>query len=199
MPFTTLGLSPKILKGVEDAGYSVPTPIQQKAIPLLLERHALIGIAQTGTGKTAAFALPMLELITRRELGSTKPYALIVAPTRELALQIDEAVRSLAKNLRLRCVTIYGGVGERPQIDALHKGADIIVATPGRLIDLVGQGHVSLKDIRYVVLDEADRMLDMGFLPQIRRIINALPKDRQTMLFSATLSRDIESIAHDFL
>lgn len=199
MSFSTLGLGPKILQGVEDAGYTVPTPIQLQAIPVILDRKDLIGIAQTGTGKTAAFALPMLELITRRELGSTKPYALIVAPTRELALQIDEAVRSLAKNLRLRCVTIYGGVGERPQIDALHKGADIIVATPGRLIDLVGQGHVSLKDIRYVVLDEADRMLDMGFLPQIRRIINALPKDRQTMLFSATLSRDIENIAHDFL
>ena len=199
MSFSTLGLGPKILKAVEDAGYSVPTPIQLQAIPVILDRKDLIGIAQTGTGKTAAFALPMLELITRRELGSTKPYALIVAPTRELALQIDEAVRSLAKDLRLRCVTIYGGVGERPQIDALHKGADIIVATPGRLIDLFGQGHVSLKDIRYVVLDEADRMLDMGFLPQIRRIINALPKDRQTMLFSATLSRDIENIAHDFL
>jgi ATP-dependent RNA helicase RhlE len=199
--FRTLGLGPKILKAVDDAGYTSPTPIQQKAIPLVLERHDLIGIAQTGTGKTAAFVLPLLELMERGVVPSSsrRPSALIVAPTRELAMQIDEAVRAYAKHVRVRCATVFGGVNERPQIDAMRRGVDIVVATPGRLLDLMSQGHISLSEARFVVLDEADRMLDMGFLPQMRRIIAALPKDRQTLLFSATLCGPIEQIAADMM
>jgi ATP-dependent RNA helicase RhlE len=198
MPFRTLGLSPRILTAIEGAGYTVPTPIQLSAIPLVLEGHDVIGIAQTGTGKTAAFALPMLELMLQQKLHG-RPAALIVAPTRELAMQIDEAIRSFAKHLRIRCATVLGGVNEKPQIDAMRRGVDVVVATPGRLLDLMAQGHVSLAQIRFVVLDEADRMLDMGFLPQMRRIIAKLPKDRQTMLFSATLSSAIEQIASEML
>jgi len=197
--FRTLGLGPKILQSVDDSGYTTPTPIQHTAIPHVLEGRDLIGIAQTGTGKTAAFVLPLLEMIVRRKFEGPRPCALIVAPTRELAMQIDESVRTLAKHLRIRCASVFGGVNERPQIDALRRGADIVVATPGRLLDLMSQGHASLKHVRFVVLDEADRMLDMGFLPQIRRIINALPRDRQTLLFSATFSRDIEKIASEML
>ncbi|HEV8660918.1 MAG TPA: DEAD/DEAH box helicase [Thermoanaerobaculia bacterium] len=197
--FRTLGLGPKILQAVDDAGYTIPTSIQHTAIPHVLQGRDLIGIAQTGTGKTAAFVLPLLEMIVRRKFEGSRPCALIVAPTRELAMQIDESVRTMAKHLRVRCANVFGGVNERPQIDALRRGADIVVATPGRLLDLMKQGHASLKHVRYVVLDEADRMLDMGFLPQIRRIINALPRDRQTLLFSATLSRDIEKIASEML
>ena len=198
MPFRTFGLSPSILKAIHDAGYVTPTPIQSAAIPEVTAGHDLIGIAQTGTGKTAAFVLPILEKLAKQPQGRG-PRALIVAPTRELAAQIDENVRLLGRHLRLRCVTIFGGVGETPQIRALRSGVDIVVATPGRLLDLMGSGHVSLRDVHTVVLDEADRMLDMGFLPQIRRVIQALPKQRQTLLFSATLSKDIEKITAEFL
>jgi ATP-dependent RNA helicase RhlE len=197
MSFRTLGLGPKILQAVDEAGYTVPTPIQHTAIPQVLARHDLIGIAQTGTGKTAAFVLPLLELMLQKKLEGPKPVALILAPTRELAAQIDEAVRSFAKHLRIRCATIFGGVNERPQIDALRRGVDIIVATPGRLLDLMTQRHASLRNIQFLVLDEADRMLDMGFLPQMRRIIKEIPRDRQTLLFSATLSREIEQITKE--
>ena len=169
-------------------------------MPHVLEGRDLIGIAQTGTGKTAAFVLPLLELLARAPQPARRtPRVLIVAPTRELAAQIDESVRSFAKHLHLRCVTIFGGVGETPQIQAVRRGADILVATPGRLLDLMAQRHVSLADVKFVVLDEADRMLDMGFLPQIRKVIAALPKERQTLLFSATLSKDIERIASEML
>ncbi|MGZ5492785.1 MAG: DEAD/DEAH box helicase [Thermoanaerobaculia bacterium] len=198
LSFRTLGLGPKLLQSVADAGYTVPTPIQHTAIPHILEGTDLIGIAQTGTGKTAAFVLPLLELMGKQPTGP-KPSLLIVAPTRELAMQIDEAVRSLARHLRFRCATIFGGVNENPQIQAVRRGVDIIVATPGRLLDLMQQGHVSLKSVRYVVLDEADRMLDMGFLPQVKRIIATLPRDRQTLLFCATLSRGVEQIAREVL
>src|SRR6185436_2739798 len=184
MSFISLGLSPKLLQSIADLGYTIPTPIQTAAIPRVLEGRDLIGIAQTGTGKTAAFVLPILEHLSKRPQ-MRAPRALIVAPTRELALQIDENVRLLGKHLRLRCATIFGGVGETPQIQAVRRGVDIIVATPGRLLDLMGSGHVSLAAIEIAVLDEADRMLDMGFLPQIRRIVKALPKQRQTLLFSA--------------
>jgi ATP-dependent RNA helicase RhlE len=196
--FRTLGLGPKLLQSVADAGYTVPTPIQHTAIPHILEGTDLIGIAQTGTGKTAAFVLPLLELMMKQPTGP-KPSLLILAPTRELAIQIDEAVRSFARHTRFRCATIFGGVNENPQIQAVRRGVDIIVATPGRLLDLMQQGHVSLKSVRYVVLDEADRMLDMGFLPQMKRIIATLPRDRQTLLFSATFSRGIEQIAREVL
>ena len=201
MSFSTLGLGPKLLQSISDAGYTQPTPIQSAAIPRVLEGRDLIGIAQTGTGKTAAFVLPLLERILGRAEArrSTTPRALIVAPTRELALQIDEQVRILGRHHRVRCATVFGGVGEQPQIDALRRGVDVIVATPGRLLDLMGSGHVQLRDVEIAILDEADRMLDMGFLPQIRRVVNALPKQRQTLLFSATLSSDIEKITGEFL
>ena len=198
MSFSSLGLGPKLLQSISDAGYTQPTPIQSAAIPRVLDGRDLIGIAQTGTGKTAAFVLPLLERIMSKPQQRT-PRALIVAPTRELALQIDEQVRILGRHHRVRCATIFGGVGEQPQIDALRRGADVVVATPGRLLDLMGSGHVSLRDVEIAVLDEADRMLDMGFLPQIRRVVNALPKQRQTLLFSATLSSDIEKITGEFL
>jgi ATP-dependent RNA helicase RhlE len=198
MSFNTLGLSPKLLQSITDVGYTTPTPIQSAAIPPVLAGHDLIGIAQTGTGKTAAFVLPILERLSQ-SAPTRHPRALIVAPTRELAAQIDENVRSLGKLMRIRCATIYGGVGERPQINAVRSGVDIIVATPGRLLDLMGSRHVSLHAIQVAVLDEADRMLDMGFLPQIRRVVGALPRTRQTLLFSATLSKDIEKVTAEFL
>jgi ATP-dependent RNA helicase RhlE len=198
MSFSFLGLRPTILQAVREAGYTTPTPIQSAAIPHVLGGHDLIGIAQTGTGKTAAFTLPLLERISDTP-PTRNPRVLIVAPTRELAAQIDETVRDLSRHLRLRRVTIFGGVGESPQIDGLRRGADIVVATPGRLIDLMGSGHISLRDVKHLVLDEADRMLDMGFLPQIRRIVNSVPRERQTLLFSATLSSDIEKVTAEFL
>ena len=199
MSFSTLGLSPKILQSIQDVGYTTPTPIQTAAIPHVLSGRDLIGIAQTGTGKTAAFVLPILERLSRATTQSRAPRALIVAPTRELAAQIDESVRTLGRAMHIRCATIFGGVGEHPQIQAVRRGVDILVATPGRLIDLMGAGHVSLSSVEVAVLDEADRMLDMGFLPQIRRVVNALPKKRQTLLFSATLSKDIEKVTAEFL
>ncbi len=199
MSFSTLGIGKNLLKAVDEAGYTAPTPIQLSAIPAILEGRDLIGIAQTGTGKTAAFVLPLLEMIAAHKFEGARPAALIVAPTRELAMQIDEHVRMLSKHMRVRIATVFGGVKENPQIDALRRGADIVVATPGRLLDLMSNNHVSLKNVRFVVLDEADRMLDMGFLPQMRRIINALPRDRQTLLFSATLSRVIEQLTREIL
>jgi ATP-dependent RNA helicase RhlE len=198
MSFSKLGLGPKALQSISDAGYTEPTPIQTAAIPRVLTGRDLIGIAQTGTGKTAAFVLPLLERISMKPQ-SRNARALILAPTRELALQIDENVRLLGRHHKIRCATIFGGVGESPQIQALRRGVDIIVATPGRLIDLMGSGHVNLREVEVAVLDEADRMLDMGFLPQIRRVVNALPRQRQTLLFSATLSSDIEKITGEFL
>jgi ATP-dependent RNA helicase RhlE len=200
MPFRTLNLGPNILKAVEDAGYTEPTPIQVEAIPQILAGHDLIGIAQTGTGKTAAFVLPILSMLSAspdpgRRRGTR---TLIVAPTRELVVQIEENVRAYAKYLPLRMATVFGGVGERPQIEALRSSVDLVIATPGRLLDLMGQRHGDFSGIEFLVLDEADRMLDMGFLPQIRRIVKALPRKRQTLMFSATLSKEIESLTHEF-
>jgi ATP-dependent RNA helicase RhlE len=198
MPFSELGLGPNILKALEQTGYTEPTPIQAAAIPLVSAGHDLIGIAQTGTGKTAAFTLPILA----RLAGMTnKPgmKALIIAPTRELVAQIEENARAYAQHLTLRIATIFGGVGERAQIEALKSGVDVIIATPGRLLDLMKQGYGNFAGLQFLVLDEADRMLDMGFLPDIRRIVKVLPKKRQTLLFSATLSREIESLTHEFL
>jgi ATP-dependent RNA helicase RhlE len=198
MPFTSLGLGPKITKVLHAQKYTEPTPIQARAIPLILEGRDVIGVAQTGTGKTAAFVLPMLERLAR-EPRKRGVRALVVAPTRELATQTDENVRIYGRNLDLRYVSIYGGVSERPQIVAVRRGVDLVVATPGRLIDLMGARHIDFADLEVVVLDEADRMLDMGFLPAIRRIMAALPAKRQTLLFSATLSEQIEKVAGDFL
>ncbi len=201
MPFTLLGLGPKITKAIREAGYTEPTPIQTKAVPVVLRGRDVIGIAQTGTGKTAAFVLPILEKLSTHgsRSGRRALRALVVAPTRELVVQIDENVRKYSRHLHLRVATVYGGVGEQPQISALRSGAEIIIATPGRLIDLMQQGHVRYDDLEVAVLDEADRMLDMGFIPAIRQIVRALPKDRQTLLFSATISKEIERIASEFL
>jgi ATP-dependent RNA helicase RhlE len=199
MSFSSLGLGPKLLQSITDVGYTTPTPIQTAAVPHVLAGRDLIGIAQTGTGKTAAFVLPILERLSQTQQPSRNPRALIVAPTRELAAQIEENVQLLGRALRVRCTTVFGGVGESPQIRALRNGVDVLVATPGRLIDLMSSRHVSLADVQVAVLDEADRMLDMGFLPQIRRVVNALPKQRQTLLFSATLSKDIEKVTAEFL
>ncbi len=200
MPFRALGLEANILKAVQEAGYTEPTPIQTAAIPPILAGHDLIGIAQTGTGKTAAFTLPMLAklatLIGEGQRGRIR--ALVVAPTRELVVQIEENVRAYAKHLPLRMATVYGGVGERPQIEALRSGVDIVIATPGRLLDLMGQRCGDFSGLQFLVLDEADRMLDMGFLPSIRQIVRALPQKRQTLLFSASLSREIEQLTHEF-
>jgi ATP-dependent RNA helicase RhlE len=201
MPFRVFGLEARILKAVQQAGYTEPTPIQSAAIPHILAGNDLIGIAQTGTGKTAAFVLPLLANLaaTSHGVGLRSVRGLILAPTRELALQIEENVRAYGKHLSLRVAMIYGGVSEGRQIEALRSGVDLLVATPGRLLDLMGRGFCDLSRLKVLVLDEADRMLDMGFLPDIRRIVQALPANRQTLLFSATLSREIESITHRFL
>jgi ATP-dependent RNA helicase RhlE len=200
MSFDSLGLSPELLKTVKQVGFTTPTPIQTKAIPEALAGHDLIGIAQTGTGKTAAFALPLLQTLSSGPgRMDRRPRALILAPTRELAAQIEEAVRALSAGSKLRIAVIFGGVGEQPQIQALRRGVDVLIATPGRLLDLAGQRHADLSAVRYAVLDEADRMLDMGFLPQIRKVISLIPKERQTLLFSATLSKDIEKVAGEVL
>ena len=200
MPFRSLGLDDRISKAIKDAGYSEPTPIQSAAIPEVLAGRDVIGIAQTGTGKTAAFVLPILHNLAGRiaDGRGRGMRALVVAPTRELVVQIEENVRAYARHLPLNMATIFGGVSERPQIEALRSGVDLVVATPGRLIDLMGQRHVNFSGIEFLVLDEADRMLDMGFLPPIRQIVRALPQKRQTLMFSATLSREIEALTHEF-
>jgi ATP-dependent RNA helicase RhlE len=200
MPFRALGLDPKVLQAVKEAGYTEPTPIQTAAIPPIIAGNDLIGIAQTGTGKTAAFTLPILTRLASvigdgRQAGTR---ALVLAPTRELALQIDENVRAYARYLPLRVATIFGGVGEHPQINALRAGTHLIIACPGRLLDLMQRRYADFSPLQYLVLDEADRMLDMGFLPSIRQIVRALPTRRQTLLFSATLSREIEALTHEF-
>src|SRR5476651_1481384 len=200
MSFSALGLDPKILSAVKEAGYTEPTPIQAAAIPPILAGHDLIGIAQTGTGKTAAFTLPMLTKLSAvigdgRQRGTL---ALVLAPTRELALQIQENVKAYGKHLPLRTACVFGGVGERPQIDALRAGTHLIIACPGRLMDLMQRRYADFSALQYLVLDEADRMLDMGFLPSIRQIVRSLPQKRQTLLFSATLSKEIETLTHEF-
>jgi ATP-dependent RNA helicase RhlE len=190
VPFSNLGLSAKVLEGVRAAGYTDPTPIQLRAIPLLLEGRDLIGSAQTGTGKTAAFALPIISRLDRRG----KLRALVLEPTRELAAQVETAVRDYARFTDLRTVVVFGGTGYGRQDQALRQGADILVATPGRLLDQIHRKMVRLNDIETLVLDEADRMLDMGFLPDVRKIIERCPRARQTMLFSATIPPEIEQL-----
>jgi ATP-dependent RNA helicase RhlE len=187
------------LTAVQEAGYTEPTPIQTAAIPLILAGQDVIGIAQTGTGKTAAFTLPILTRLAARPAGAPRgTRVLVVAPTRELVLQIDENIRTYARHLPLTVATVFGGVGEQPQIRALRAGTDVIIACPGRLLDLVGRRNGDFSGLEYLVLDEADRMLDMGFLPSIRQIIRQLPRKRQTLLFSATLSKEIEALTHEF-
>ena len=191
MPFTKLGLSKAALEGVRAMGYTEPTPIQLRAIPLMMEGRDVIGSAQTGTGKTAAFALPILTRLGEPG-GGTR--ALILEPTRELAAQVETAFRDLARFMKLHIAVVYGGVGYGAQTDALRRGADIVVATPGRLLDHMGRGNCRLDRVSHLVLDEADRMLDMGFLPDVRRILDRCPRDRQTSLYSATIPPQIETL-----
>ncbi|MDB6056737.1 MAG: helicase [Verrucomicrobiales bacterium] len=198
MPFEGLGLDAKILQAVKETGYTEPTPIQVAAIPPIVAGHDLIGIAQTGTGKTAAFTLPILTRLAAQPQSQRRTRVLVLAPTRELVVQIDENVRAYGKHLPLSVATIFGGVGEQPQIRALRAGTDIIVACPGRLLDLMRRRCADFSQLKALVLDEADRMLDMGFLPDIKSIVQQLPKERQTLMFSATLSKEIERLTHDF-
>jgi ATP-dependent RNA helicase RhlE len=190
-------LDSRLMAGIKRAGYETPTPIQEAAIPAALKGRDIIGTAQTGTGKTAAFVLPILNKLLNGQRGV--PRTLIVTPTRELAEQIHEVVRDLAAGTRLRSATIYGGVGAGPQIKALRDGAEILVACPGRLLDLINQRYAKMEHIEILVLDEADRMFDMGFLPDIKRIIKAVPAQRQTMLFSATFPPEVERLASQTL
>ena len=196
--FEALKLNEPLLRALAKEGYQQPTPIQEQAIPKVLAGQDLLATAQTGTGKTAAFALPMLQVLDERK-GRGQIRALILTPTRELALQIDESFRNYGRYLKLTSMVILGGVPLGPQVSALRKNPDIVVATPGRLLDLMNQGYIKLDQVEMLVLDEADRMLDMGFIHDVRRIVETLPKKRQTMLFSATLSKDITALAGDML
>jgi ATP-dependent RNA helicase RhlE len=199
--FTDFGLRPELLKALAAKGYTTPTPVQAQAIPLILAGHDLLAGAQTGTGKTAAFALPMLHLLSTRIAAkpSRNPKALILTPTRELADQVATSFKTYGSHLKLRTVVIYGGVGFNPQADHLRQGVDLIVATPGRLLDHVSQRTVNLSEVSTFVLDEADRMLDMGFLPDMRRVMKLLPVERQNLLFSATYTKEIRTLAEGFL
>ncbi|PIQ29189.1 hypothetical protein COW36_17625 [bacterium (Candidatus Blackallbacteria) CG17_big_fil_post_rev_8_21_14_2_50_48_46] len=195
MSFNQFEFHPELLKGLKAMGYETPTPIQEKTIPLLLQKKDVIGCAQTGTGKTAAFALPILHQL---EPGQKLPQALIITPTRELAEQIDVAIKDYSRFMRVRSAAIYGGVKAGPQESQLRRGLDIVVATPGRLLDHLRNGVLSLKNIRFLVLDEADRMLDMGFMPDIKRIVSQVPAARQTLLYSATMPPEIEKLGRTF-
>ena len=204
MNFDELNLAPAILKAVREQGYDTPTPIQAQAIPAVLEGHDLLAGAQTGTGKTAAFTLPMLHKLSKGQ-GKTNKFgkdgiaALVLTPTRELAAQVEESIRTYGKHLPLTSTVIFGGVGMNPQIDRIKRGVDILVATPGRLLDLQQQGHLDLSTVEILVLDEADRMLDMGFLPDVKKILALVPKDKQSLLFSATFSDEIRELANGLL
>jgi len=202
--FAELGLLPELLKAVAEEGYTEPTPIQAQAIPLILQGRDVMGGAQTGTGKTAGFTLPLLQRLARHTSTSTSPArhpvrALILTPTRELAAQVEQSVRTYGKYIGLRSTVVFGGVDIKPQITALRNGVEFLVATPGRLLDHVQQKTVNLQQVEAFVLDEADRMLDMGFIPDVRRIIALLPKRRQNLLFSATLPEEIRTLAQSFL
>ena len=204
MPFDQLGLSAEILRAVADEGYTTPTPVQEEAIPLVLAGRDLLAAAQTGTGKTAAFVLPILQLLKANANTSFSPArhpvrALILTPTRELAMQVSDSVRAYGRHLPLRSGVVYGGVPVDPQAKELLRGLEILVATPGRLLDHIGQRSVSLGQVEFLVLDEADRMLDMGFLPDIRKIVDLLPRKRQGLLFSATFPEEIRRLAETLL
>ena len=199
--FSELGLADPIQRALNSRDHTIPTPIQARAIPELLAGKDILGIAQTGTGKTAAFALPILhQLMAKKgQRAAGKPRALILAPTRELAIQIGEEFRAYSQNMHLQHTVIFGGVGQKPQVNALRRGVDIVVATPGRLLDLMGQRHVELGNVEYFVLDEADRMLDMGFVRDVRKIIATLPGKRQSLLFSATMPDDVARLSGEIL
>ncbi len=197
MNFTQFSLDPRLMAGIKQMGYETPTPIQEQAIPAILNGRDVLGLAQTGTGKTAAFLLPILQRLTRGPLRRAR--ALVIAPTRELAEQIYQASVDLGRETRVRGVTVYGGVGKRPQEEALRRGAELVVACPGRLLDHINKGSIDLSQVEVLVLDEADRMCDMGFLPDIRRILRHLPQQRQTLFFSATMPADIRELADKIL
>lgn len=197
MSFQALGLSPEILQAVKAKEYKTPTPIQLQAIPIIMDNQDIIGCAQTGTGKTAGFTLPILHKLRNGKPRSLR--ALVLAPTRELAAQVHESIRTYGRYLHLKTTVVFGGVGQEPQRAALRRGVDILVATPGRLLDHHRQGNVRFKDIEILVIDEADRMLDMGFLPDIRTILQNVPSKRQTLLFSATMPAEIQKLANEIL
>ncbi len=200
MSFQSLGLSDALLKAVSKKGYNIPSPIQAKAIPLILEGRDVLASAQTGTGKTAGFTLPMLQKLSKIPVQRRRPIrALVLTPTRELAAQVYDNVREYSTFLDIRSTVIFGGVNQKPQVRTLRQGVDILVATPGRLLDLQNQGEISLSKIEFLVLDEADRMLDMGFLRDIKRVLALVPKRRQNLLFSATFSKEIKALANSML
>ncbi len=199
MLFSQLGLSAEVLRAVDEKGYTVPTPIQQQAIPVAIQGRDLLAGAQTGTGKTAAFTLPLLHRLQHGTVNRRRVRALVLVPTRELGAQVGDSIRTYGGQLPFRSAVIYGGVSIRTQIDKLRRGVDTVVATPGRLLDHLQQGTIDLGAIELLVLDEADRMLDMGFIRDIRKIMSRLPADRQTLMFSATFSREIRSLARDLL
>lgn len=200
MSFNSLGLSKSLLKAIDKQGYTSPSPIQKKAIPLILERKDILASAQTGTGKTAGFTLPLLQILSQEQTLRKRPIrALVLTPTRELAAQVHSNVRSYSEFLDLRSAVIFGGVNQRPQVATLRRGVDVLIATPGRLLDLQNQRLLSLAKIEILVLDEADRMLDMGFLRDIRKILELMPAKRQNLLFSATFSKEIKKLANEFL
>ena len=199
MSFEDLGLAADLLRAVNEQGYETPTPIQRKAIPHILEGHDILAGAQTGTGKTAAFTLPMLQLLENPPSGRRQVRALVLTPTRELAAQVNESVRIYGKYRPVRSMEIYGGVSPRPQITKIQRGVDVVIATPGRLLDHVREGNIDLSSVEMFVLDEADRMLDMGFIRDIRQIIRHLPTRRQNLLFSATFSNEIRELANKLL
>ena len=200
MTFKELGLSDALLKAVEELGYVTPSPIQEKAIPRVLEGKDVLASAQTGTGKTAGFAMPMIQLLTKEPPRSKRVIrALVLTPTRELAAQVLADIETYSKHIDLRSMVIFGGVKQSSQVNKLRNGIDILVATPGRLMDLQNQGFVSLRDVEFLVLDEADRMLDMGFLRDIKKIMGMMPAKRQNLLFSATFSREIRTLANGIL
>ncbi|WP_111309707.1 DEAD/DEAH box helicase [Confluentibacter sediminis] len=200
MSFTSLGLSQALLKAISKKGYTTPSPIQQKAIPHILQGKDILASAQTGTGKTAGFTLPLLHILSENPKEKFSPIrALILTPTRELAAQVYDNVKEYSTFLNIRSAVIFGGVNQKPQIATMRQGIDVLVATPGRLLDLINQGHISLKRVEILVLDEADRMLDMGFLRDIERIIKMMPEKRQNLMFSATFSPDIKKLAHGIL
>ena len=199
MSFELLGLKSELLRAVGDKGYTAPSPIQSQAIPAVLSGRDLIAGAQTGTGKTAAFVLPTLQRLTSAQHTGRAPRALVLTPTRELAAQVAQSARDYGKYLNVRTAVVFGGVSINPQIDTLRAGCDLLIATPGRLLDLADQGVLNLRDVQYFVLDEADRMLDMGFIHAIRRILKLLPAQRQNLMFSATYSEEIRELAQRFL
>ena len=200
MDFESLNLCEPLLTALDEIGYVTPTPIQEQAIPLLIEGHDMLGCAQTGTGKTAAFSLPILDAMVEDPWrGKPRIRVLMLCPTRELASQIRDNIEEYARHLDIRSMVMFGGVSQRPQVKLLRQGVDILIATPGRLLDLIGQGHVDLSYIQFLVLDEADRMLDMGFIRDIRKILALIPDERQSLLFSATMPPSIVELSRDIL